>query len=85
MEGGSYGFIRSQASVGGVDGPFDYYASLSGRSRDGYREHSRENTELLFTDLGYKINDHLENRFYLTVDQTESPVARRGGPGDPAK
>jgi len=71
VEGGSYGFIRSQASVGGVDGPFDYYASLSGRSRDGYREHSRENTELLFTDLGYKLSDHLENRFYLTVDQTD--------------
>lgn len=71
MEGGSYGFFRSQASSGGVDGPFDYYASLSGRTRDGYREHSAENTEVCFTDLGYKINDHLENRVYLTVDQTD--------------
>ena len=25
----------------------------------------------LFSDLGYKIDDHLENRFYLTVDQTD--------------
>jgi iron complex outermembrane receptor protein len=69
LEGGSYGFVRGQASVAGVDGKFDYYASLSGRYRDGYRAHSQENTELLFTDLGYKINDNLENRFYLTVDQ----------------
>jgi iron complex outermembrane receptor protein len=69
VEGGSYGFIRSQASAAGVDGPIDYYASLSGRYRDGYREHSRENTELLFADIGDKISDHLENRFYLTLDQ----------------
>jgi iron complex outermembrane receptor protein len=71
VEGGSYGFLRAQVSSGGVDGPFDYYVSVSGRRRDGYREHSEENTELLFANLGYKINDHLENRVYLTLDQTE--------------
>ena len=70
LEGGSYGFLRSQVSSGGVDGPFDYYASVSARYRDGYREHSRENTELLFADLGDKLSDHLENRIYLTVDHT---------------
>jgi len=69
LEGGSYGFMRGEASAAGVDGPIDYYASLSGRYRDGYREHSRENTELLFADLGGKINDNLENRVYLTSDQ----------------
>ncbi|HTB84600.1 MAG TPA: TonB-dependent receptor [Candidatus Sulfotelmatobacter sp.] len=68
-EGGSYGFIRGEASVAGVDSNLDYYASLSGRYRDGYRSHSRENTELLFADIGDKISDHLENRFYLTADQ----------------
>jgi len=68
LEAGSYGFLRGQTSVGGVDGPVDYYASVMGRYRDGYRDHSRENTELLFSDVGYKIDDNLENRFYLTVD-----------------
>jgi iron complex outermembrane receptor protein len=71
LEGGSYGFFRGQISSAGVDGKFDYYASLSGRLRDGYRDHSAEDTELLFADLGYKISDNLENRFYLTVDQTD--------------
>ena len=37
LEGGSYGFMRGQISSGGVDGNFDYYVSLSGRYRDGYR------------------------------------------------
>jgi len=71
LEGGSFGFFRGQASSGGVEGPFDYYASVSGRYRDGYRDHSRESTEMLFSDLGYKISDHLENRFYLIADQTD--------------
>lgn len=71
LQGGSYGFLRGQMSAGGVEGPADYYASVSGRYRDGYREHSRENTEVLFSDLGYKITGNLENRLYLTVDQTD--------------
>ncbi|MGD1088824.1 MAG: TonB-dependent receptor [Verrucomicrobiota bacterium] len=71
LEGGSFGFMRGQASSGGVDGPFDYYVSLSGRDRSGYREHSQEDTEMLFSDFGYKINDRLENRFYLIADETD--------------
>jgi iron complex outermembrane recepter protein len=71
LEGGSYGFLRTQVSSGGVDGPVDYYVSVTGRTREGYREHSYENTEDLFSDIGYKFNNNLENRFYLTVDQTD--------------
>jgi iron complex outermembrane receptor protein len=71
LEGGSFGFMRGQASTGGVDGPLDYYVSISGRYRDGYREHSQENTEMLFSDFGYKISNRLENRFYLIADQTD--------------
>jgi iron complex outermembrane receptor protein len=71
LEAGSYGFFRGQASTAGVEGPFDYYASVMGRYRDGFRVHSRENTELFFTDVGYKFNNHVENRFYVTVDRTD--------------
>jgi iron complex outermembrane receptor protein len=71
LEGGSFGFFRGQASSGGVEGPFDYYASFSDRSRDGYRDHSRESTQMLFSDLGYKISSQLENRFYIIADQTD--------------
>jgi iron complex outermembrane recepter protein len=71
LEGGSFGFTRDQLSTGGVDGPFDYYVSISGRYRDGWRDHSRESTEFLFSDVGYKISDRLENRAYLIVDQTD--------------
>jgi len=71
LEGGSFGFFRGQLSSGAVQGPLDYYISLEGRTRDGYREHSYENTENLYGNLGWKISDHVENRFYLSLTRTD--------------
>jgi len=71
LEGGSFGFMRGQVSTGGVDGKWDYYFSVSARYRDGWRDHSEESTEYLFSDLGYKFSDCAENRFYVIVDQTD--------------
>ena len=74
LEGGSFGFLRSQLTSGGVEGPVDYYASVTGRVSDGYREHSYENTEDLFSNIGYKFSDNLENRLYLSVTRTDRLV-----------
>ena len=73
-EVGSFGFTRDQISTGGVQGPWDYYISTSVRYRSGWREHSEESTEMLFSDVGYKFSDTLEDRFYLTVDQTDRKI-----------
>ena len=71
LEGGSFGYFRGQVSFGGVADRFDYVGSVMGRYRDGFREHSQENTERLFGDVGYKFSDHLENRFYVTLDRVD--------------
>src|SRR6266436_3519718 len=70
LEGGSYGFFRGDISGGAVQGQFDEFGAIGFRACEGFREHSRENTEILFADLGYKFSDQVENRFYLTMDQT---------------
>ena len=70
LEGGSYGFFRGDMSGGAVQGQFDDFGAISFREREGFREHSREDTEILFADFGYKFNDQVENRFYLTLDHT---------------
>jgi len=70
LEGGSYGFFRGDMSGGAVQGKFDEFGAIGFRAREGFREHSREDTEILFADLGYKFNDQMENRFYLTLDRT---------------
>ncbi|HUD45193.1 MAG TPA: TonB-dependent receptor [Candidatus Baltobacteraceae bacterium] len=74
LEGGSFGFVRSELTTGGVDGKWDYYVSISARYRDGWRDHSTESTEYFFSDLGYKFNNRLENRVYAIVDQTDREV-----------
>jgi iron complex outermembrane recepter protein len=58
-------------SGGAVDGQFDEFGAIGFRAREGFRKHSGENTEILFADLGYKVSDHVENRFYLTLNQTD--------------
>ncbi|MGB9476503.1 MAG: TonB-dependent receptor plug domain-containing protein, partial [Candidatus Udaeobacter sp.] len=70
LEGGSYGFFRGDMSGGAVQGKLDEFGAIDFREREGFREHSREDTEILFADLGYKFSDQLENRFYLTLDRT---------------
>jgi len=55
---------------GAVQGQVDEFGAIGFRAREGFREHSRENTEILFADLGYKFSDQVENRFYLTMDRT---------------
>ena len=70
LEGGSYGYFHGQMSGGAVEGALDQFGSIGFRERDGFREHSREDTEIFFADLGYKFNEQIENRFYLTLDRT---------------
>ena len=70
LEGGSYGFFRGDISGGAVQGKFDEFGAIDFREREGFRDHSREDTEILFADLGYKFSDQVENRFYLTLDRT---------------
>jgi iron complex outermembrane recepter protein len=47
LEGGSYGYFRGQISGGAVEGQLDQFGSIGLRARDGFREHSREDTEIL--------------------------------------
>ncbi len=70
LEGGSYGFFRGDMSGGAVEGQFDEFGAIGFRSREGFREHSREDTEILFADVGYKFSEQAENRFYLMLDRT---------------
>src|ERR1051325_5038093 len=42
---GSFGYFRSDVSGGAIEGPVDEFGAISSRLRDGFREHSSENTE----------------------------------------
>jgi len=74
LELGSYGQAHMQVSSGLVFGPFDSYVSLSHHFAAGYQEHSRQRSERLFGNFGYRINPNLETRFYLTLLRTDSEI-----------
>ena len=74
FEYGSYNTYRALLSSGAVVGPFDYFVSLTHFSTDGYRDHSSQNNQRLFANLGYKFNEELETRFYIGLAQTDSEL-----------
>lgn len=74
-EYGSFGHTRAQASSGGVMGEYDYYASLSHYSADGYRDHAQVAAHRAYVNVGWRFRDDAETRFYFThaISDTELP------------
>lgn len=73
-EYGSFGTVRGLLSSGGVSGANDYFLSLSHLSQDGFRDHSQQNNQRLFTNVGHRFSENLETRFYLTLALTDSEL-----------
>ncbi len=71
---GSFDTFQAQLSSGNVVGPFDYYFSLSQFYSDGFRDHSQQSTQRLFSNFGYRINPNLETRFYFTFIKSNSEL-----------
>ena len=74
MEAGSFGYLRGQVSGGVAGEKLDGYASLSHFSLDGYQEHSRQQDERLFANLGIRIQPQLETRFYMLDANSNSEL-----------
>jgi iron complex outermembrane receptor protein len=73
-EFGSFGTVRGLLSSGSVSGKDDLFLSLSHVSQDGYRDHSQQNNQRLFSNFGHRFNDQLETRFYVTLALTSSEL-----------
>jgi iron complex outermembrane receptor protein len=73
-EYGSFESYRAQFATAGVSGPLDWYASFSHFSQDGFREHSQQNNQRLFANVGYRIDESSETRFFITWAQTDSEL-----------
>lgn len=74
FEAGSFGYIRSQISSGMVEGPADYYVSLSQFKQRGFRDHTQQDNHYQFANIGYKVNDKVESRFYFTNAVTKAKL-----------
>src|SRR3546814_3313203 len=59
---GSFGYVKGQASGGGVSGPLDYFVTASAQSIDGYRDHSGGNAVRGNLNIGYRIAPNIQTR-----------------------
>lgn len=71
---GSYGYVRSQASAAGVSGDTDYYVSLSQFAQQGFQQHSEQDNQRLFANVGRRLSDQLETRFTFLYALTDSEL-----------
>lgn len=75
LEGGSFDSKRAQISSGQVFGKADYYASFSKFNSNGYRQQSNQTDSKMFSNFGYKFNQNLENRTYLSLINSKLELA----------
>ena len=65
---GSFGYLRGQASTGGVSGPVDWFVTGSAQREDGYRDHSNGHIERGSANVGYQFSPDAETRFYINAN-----------------
>ena len=64
---GSFGFWRLQGSSGFSDGSVDGFITGSWMEQDGYRDHSKGWSGRASGNVGWRILDNLETRFYFSA------------------
>ena len=74
VDAGSFGYLKSQVSTAGAHGPADYFVTASAQREDGYREHSKTDTERLNANFGYQFSPDAETRFYLNAGRWRAEI-----------
>jgi iron complex outermembrane receptor protein len=68
VDGGSFNTLRGLASIGGASDAVDYWAGVSGDRSDGDRYHAARNSLRFNGNVGLKLSDSVETRFYASVN-----------------
>ncbi|WP_149538421.1 TonB-dependent receptor family protein [Siccirubricoccus phaeus] len=63
-EGGTFGTWRLSGQASRIFGDWDVLGSATVAHQDGWRQHSRSQYEQFNANLGYRISDNVETRFY---------------------
>jgi iron complex outermembrane receptor protein len=74
LDGGSFGFLRGQASSGGANDRADYFVTGSALRADGYRDHSWGDAERGSANFGYRLSPDAETRFYFNANQIRQRI-----------
>lgn len=74
LEVGSFDYLRATVADGVVHGNADGYASFTQSQQQGFRDHAEQNNQRLFTNVGWRLDENIETRLYLTAVKTDSEL-----------
>lgn len=74
LDVGSFGFRRLQASSGAAEGGVDGFVTGSFLTQDGYRDHSGGESKRASGNVGWRLSDIAETRFYLNVSDIQQDI-----------
>jgi iron complex outermembrane receptor protein len=71
---GSFGFHKLAVSSGGVYGAADYFITGTWQEQDGFRDHSDGESVRGSMNVGYRLTDNVETRFYLNANDVDQRI-----------
>ena len=71
---GSFGFHKLSVSSGGVYGAADYFISGTWQEQDGFRDHSDGESVRGSMNVGYRLTENIETRFYLNANSVDQRI-----------
>lgn len=71
---GSFGLYKLAATTGGVAGPMDYFISGTWQEQDGFRDHSDGTSTRGAMNIGYRLSENVETRFYLNANHVRQNI-----------
>lgn len=71
---GSFGFHKLSVSSGGVYGAADYFISGTWQEQDGFRDHSDGEGVRGSMNVGYRLTENIETRFYLNANSVDQRI-----------
>lgn len=74
VDGGSFGTLRLAATTGTAGEDVDAHVSINGIRSDGYREQSAQQTARFAGNVGIRLTDSAETRFYLSANHIQQEV-----------
>lgn len=74
VDGGSYGTVRTKAAAGFADARGDAYVALTTDRSDGDRDHAKRDSIRFNGNVGLRLTDVVETRFYATISHIDQDL-----------
>lgn len=74
LEGGSFETVRLHGHYAYAGEHSDAFVAATVSHSEGYRGHSTQNNRRAFGNVGFKLNDQAETRFYLAVNNINQDI-----------